>query len=99
MHAKKHGLRGSICVVGTAVTLAATPVAALDFGYKGRTENKSVAELELMTPVELNKEASEVCWGVVEFHKRELLSEARSYIETIGRIARKKQAGKAELEI
>lgn len=94
MHIGANGrLKVAICAAGIALSLSAAPAIGLEFGYKGRVENKTVAELDLMTPVELNKEASRVCWEVTTFHQRELYSEAKSYIETIGRVARRKKGG------
>jgi hypothetical protein len=54
-------------------------------GYNGRYDNKSVADLDLMTPADLNHAARDVCLWVVLMKKQAVLGDAKEYIETIGR--------------
>ena len=82
--------------------------------WDGKKDNKSVAELELMTPKELAREAAGPCISyastvqIVKEKEKDDPSTARkyqslginqqieamSYVETIGRVARKQNGGK-----
>jgi hypothetical protein len=78
-----------IALLIALLTFAAA--APCEASYSGKRDNKSVAELDLMSDFELSSEASTVCIDTAGGAAN--LGDAVDYLQTISRIARKHHGG------